>query len=71
MEAVNISLAPISDLGQRAALYRWHVCAGGYQCVSFHWSKILGIQQGGAILHDNKRQTLGFAKPALMVAQKA
>jgi dTDP-4-amino-4,6-dideoxygalactose transaminase len=23
------------------------------QCVSFHWSKILGIQQGGAILHDN------------------
>lgn len=24
-----------------------------YQCVSFHASKILGIQQGGAILHDN------------------
>lgn len=23
------------------------------QCVSFHWSKILGIQQGGAILHNN------------------
>jgi dTDP-4-amino-4,6-dideoxygalactose transaminase len=23
------------------------------QCVSFHWSKTLGIQQGGAILHDN------------------
>lgn len=22
-----------------------------YVCVSFHWSKILGIQQGGAILH--------------------
>ncbi len=27
---------------------------GEYQCVSFHWSKILGIQQGGAILHDCK-----------------
>lgn len=26
---------------------------GRYQCVSFHWSKTLGIQQGGAILHDN------------------
>jgi dTDP-4-amino-4,6-dideoxygalactose transaminase len=26
---------------------------GQMQCVSFHWSKILGIQQGGAILHDN------------------
>lgn len=26
---------------------------GTFQCLSFHWSKILGIQQGGAILHDN------------------
>jgi len=26
----------------------------GYVCVSFHWSKILGIQQGGAILHNDK-----------------
>lgn len=24
------------------------------QCVSFHWSKILGLSQGGAILHDNE-----------------
>ena len=23
------------------------------ECVSFHWSKILGLQQGGAILHDD------------------
>lgn len=27
--------------------------SGTIMCVSFHWSKILGIQQGGAILHDN------------------
>lgn len=26
---------------------------GEMQCVSFHWNKILGIGQGGAILHDN------------------
>lgn len=26
---------------------------GQFQCVSFHWGKILGIQQGGAILHDD------------------
>ena len=26
---------------------------GRMTCVSFHWSKTLGIQQGGAILHDN------------------
>lgn len=25
----------------------------GFVCVSFHWAKTLGIQQGGAILHDN------------------
>ncbi len=24
-----------------------------YMCVSFHWNKILGIQQGGAILHND------------------
>ena len=29
--------------------YRGHQ----YVCVSFHWSKILGIQQGGAILHSD------------------
>lgn len=27
--------------------------AGHMVCVSFHWSKTLGIQQGGAILHDD------------------
>lgn len=26
---------------------------GRFQCVSFHWSKILGLSQGGAILHDD------------------
>lgn len=26
--------------------------AGAMQCTSHHWSKILGIQQGGCILHD-------------------
>jgi dTDP-4-amino-4,6-dideoxygalactose transaminase len=26
---------------------------GEFQCVSFHWSKILAIGQGGSILHDN------------------
>lgn len=29
-------------------------CAGQMVCVSFHWSKTLGIQQGGAILHDDQ-----------------
>jgi len=30
-----------------------HYGAGQMVCVSFHWSKILGIQQGGAILLDD------------------
>lgn len=35
---------------------------GQFQCVSFHWSKILGIQQGGAILHDNPDADVWFRK---------
>ena len=27
--------------------------SGQFVCVSFHWTKILGVGQGGAILHDN------------------
>lgn len=27
--------------------------SGHMQCLSFHWNKTLGIQQGGAILHDD------------------
>ena len=33
-----------------------------FQCVSFHWSKVLGIQQGGAILHDNPEADAWFRK---------
>jgi dTDP-4-amino-4,6-dideoxygalactose transaminase len=42
---------PIWDSARRftSEMYR----DGTMQCVSFHWSKILGIQQGGAILHDD------------------
>lgn len=41
---------PIRDSARRftSGMYR-----GGMECVSFHWSKILGIQQGGAILHND------------------
>ena len=42
---------PIWDSARRftSGMYR----AGAMQCLSFHWSKILGIQQGGAILLDD------------------
>jgi len=33
-----------------------------FQCVSFHWSKILGLSQGGAILHDDDEADVWFRK---------
>ena len=43
---------PIWDYARRftSGMYR----EGQFQCLSFHWNKILGIQQGGAILHDDE-----------------
>ena len=43
----------------RRQLYAEAFLRGGgrelpFVCVSFHWSKTLGIQQGGAILHSDK-----------------
>lgn len=43
--------APVWDSARRftSGMYR----PGQMQTVSFHWSKILGLSQGGAILHDD------------------
>lgn len=43
---------PVWDSARRftSGMYR----PGQMQCVSFHWSKTLGLSQGGAILHDNE-----------------
>lgn len=42
---------PVFDSARRftSGMYQ----TGSFDCVSFHWSKILGIQQGGAIIHDD------------------
>lgn len=42
---------PIWDYARRftSRMFR----AGEFHCVSFHWTKILGVGQGGAILHDD------------------
>lgn len=42
----------VTDSARRftSGMYR----PGRAQCVSFHWSKILGLSQGGAILHDDE-----------------
>lgn len=53
----NIAPFPIYDFARR---FTSKMCehqkttnSAEYICVSFHWSKILGIQQGGAILHND------------------
>ena len=49
--AYQLAPLPIWDCARRftSGMHR----AGQYQCVSFSTSKILGLEQGGAILHDN------------------
>ena len=46
---------PIWDAARRftAGMFGKYEMHNSMMCVSFHWNKILGIQQGGAILHDN------------------
>lgn len=51
---------PVWDSARRftSGMYR----AGEFQCVSFSSSKILGIEQGGAILHDNEAADRWFRR---------
>lgn len=49
---------PIYDFARRFTSGMYY--QGTFQCVSFHWSKILGIEQGGAILHDNETADCWF-----------
>lgn len=48
----QIEPLPVLDAARRftSGMYR----TGFLQCVSFHWSKILGLSQGGAILLDDR-----------------
>lgn len=58
--AYQLQPYPIWDCARRftSGMY----VGGEYQCVSFHWSKVLGIQQGGAILHSNPNADAWFRK---------
>lgn len=51
---------PVYDYARRftSGMYR----PGQYQCVSFSTTKILGIEQGGALLHDNAQADPWFRK---------
>jgi dTDP-4-amino-4,6-dideoxygalactose transaminase len=50
---------PIRDSARR---FTSGMYDGGFECLSFHWSKILGIQQGGAILTDVAQADTWFRK---------
>lgn len=51
---------PVWDSARRftGGMYR----AGRFQCVSFATTKILGIEQGGAVLHDNPEADAWFRR---------
>lgn len=58
--AYQIEPLPVWDCARRftSGMYR----AGQFQCVSFAAAKILGIEQGGAILHDNPQADAWFRR---------
>ena len=58
--AYNLGGTPVWDYARRftSGMYK----PGQYQCVSFASSKILGIEQGGAILHDDDDADEWFRK---------
>jgi len=51
---------PVWDAARRftATMYD----SGTFMCTSHHWSKVLGIQQGGCILHDNAKADKWFRR---------
>ena len=67
--AYQLKPLPVWDSARWLTKHLWHAAAtkdvqattgecikvlvGGMVCVSFHWAKTIGIQQGGAILHDD------------------
>lgn len=58
--AYQLDPLPVWDCARRftSGMYK----AGQFQCVSFSSSKILGIEQGGAILHDNDEADRWFRR---------
>lgn len=58
--AYQIATLPVYDSARRftSGMY----VPGQYQCVSFSSSKILGVEQGGAILHDCKNDDQWFRR---------
>ncbi len=58
--AYQLKPLPVFDCARRftSGMYR----QGQFQCVSFHWAKILGDTQGGAILHDSKDADAWFRR---------
>jgi len=58
--AYQLDPMPVWDSARRftSGMY----VAGQFQCVSFSASKILGAEQGGAILHDNREADAWFRR---------
>ena len=58
--AYQLTPTPVWDAARRFTSDMYHY--GTYMCTSHHWNKILGIQQGGCILHENERADAWFRR---------
>lgn len=56
----QLSPAPVFDSARRFTSNMF--VPGTFMCTSHHWSKLLGIQQGGVILHDNPEADIWLRK---------
>lgn len=53
--AYKLDPLPVWDSARRFTANMYAGTPGDFVCTSHHWSKTLGIGQGGMILHDNPR----------------
>jgi len=60
MGAYQLSPLPVYDSARFFSSNMYE--PGAFQCVSFHASKTLGIEQGGAILHDSPEADAWFRR---------
>jgi len=51
-----------NDITATEVFFRRNGNFNKFQCVSFHWTKTLGVGQGGAILHNNPEADKWFRK---------
>jgi dTDP-4-amino-4,6-dideoxygalactose transaminase len=58
--AYQLAPLPVWDAARRFTTNMYD--SGQFMCTSHHWNKILGVQQGGMILHDDPKADAWFRR---------